>query len=1483
MATSSNRRSTTRFVNGRLDFARIPEIMNIPYLLETQKKSYKEFLQMEVLPDMRQNVGLQEAFTSIFPITNPNTPSTLEFVEYSFGKPKYDIKECMERGMTYAAPLKVKLQLRVREKDELTGEVEIRDIKEQETYMGDIPLMTPQGTFIINGAERVIVSQLHRSPGVSFSSGVHPNGKTIFSGRVIPYRGAWVEFEVDINNVMYVMVDRKRKLPATTFLRCFGVQDNEEIAEEFFEVDTLKLDDFSKGATKVEELAKSEVFDRYKGTEFIEDVLDPKAEDPKKAKVLVQKGSKVTKKAVEALRQAGVKSVHLNVAEGYEHLIGRVLGRDVVDTATGEVLGDCFERLTTTLLRRFGLARISTISLLQVNEDDPNVVLATMAKDKVRTQEDALIEFFKRMRPGNPVTQQGARRLFEETFSTEKRYDLGAVGRHKISRRFKLEEALRAAEDRLKEAVKAKAPADQLRSLEAEVASLRHSVGARTLTRADVVAVIRQLSMIAEKDLDVDDIDHLGNRRVRSVGELLQNQIRGGLADMEKTARERMNIVGPENLMPQGLVNSKPIVSAVKDFFSRSQLSQFMDQTNPLSELTHKRRLSALGPGGLSRDRAGFEVRDVHHTHYGRVCPIETPEGPNIGLISSLSTYAKINDFGFIETPYRVVDELSHVVTKKIKYMAADEEDEYIVAQANTPLDDKGQIAAEAVLARVMDDFPEVKPSAVRYMDVSPNQLVSVSAALIPFLEHDDANRALMGSNMQRQAVPLVFTDPPVVGTGIEGRAALDSGACLLAPFDGVVTRSTATEVSVKAAGSETVETQVLQKYRRSNQNTCMNQRTVVVEGQQVKRGDVLADGPAVRDGELALGANLLVAFMPFGGYNYEDAILISERVVTEDVLTSIHIEEFDLDARDTKLGKEDITRDIPNVSEEALAKLDDNGLIIIGSEVKPGDILVGKVTPRGETEQSAEDKLLRAIFGEKANDVRDASLKVPPGTYGTVVDVKVFSRKERGAKTEKEDKQRITEIERELEIERTNAESLFTGRLQELLPRVEKPIIDFETGEPVMKPGAKVNAAALDYVKRSLRTGMLPVDGKVGQELKELYQHHMRDVAAIEDTARNKVDRIKTGDELPPGVIKLCKVYVATKRKLQVGDKMAGRHGNKGVVARIMPIEEMPFLADGTPADIVLNPLGVPSRMNVGQVLETHIGWAARALGLKIATPVFDGASEMSIKALLLAAWRRTHEQMGTELVTEDGKKVDFQHVPTAKELLEHTIEIADAWQKDHDRGPDAKQRRRGKDAWPDYWDVHDEWARVCERQRLQVVNWTGQALLYDGATGDAFHTPVTVGYMYMMKLAHLVDDKMHARAIGPYSLVTQQPLGGKAQFGGQRFGEMEVWALEAYGAAYTLQELLTVKSDDVSGRTKIYESIIKGENHLQPGIPESFNVLVKELQGLGLNLELLTEDEGIGYAEGDDSMEAMMSTNLVDREIFRDSDDEFGDEGFN
>ena len=1289
--------------------------MEIPYLLETQKKSYSDFLQFRVPPDTRENKGLHEAFNSVFPVSASNNASTLEFVEYSFGKPKYSVAECIERGMTYAAPLKVKLQLIVREENPETQQIEVKDIKEQDTYMGEIPLMTEHGTFIINGAERVIVSQLHRSPGVSFSSSVHPNGKTTYKARIIPYRGAWVEFEIDIYNVMYVMIDRKRRVPATTFLRAFGYNSEEDIASEFFATEKIALDDFKKGKTKVSQLHK------YLGEEFIEPVLDPKTK-----KLLIDRGAKVTKKAIESLKASGVRLVSLTVAEGYEKILGRILAKDVVDEKTGEILGECWERVTTSLLMGCAEAGIRQIEVLKYNPEESNVILNTLEKDKVRSFEESLVEFFKKLRPGNPVSVAAGRRLMEDMFFNERRYDLGPVGRHKINSRFKLD------------------PTNQ----------------SRILTQEDIIQVMKYLVRLQKDQVEVDDIDHLGNRRVRSVGELLENQVRIGLADLEKTARERMAIVDLENLLPQNLINAKPVISSIRDFFGRSQLSQFMDQTNPLAELTHKRRLSALGPGGLSRDRAGFEVRDVHHTHYGRICPIETPEGPNIGLISSLSTYARINEFGFIETPYRKVEEST--VQEDIEYLTADIEDDYRIAQANAPVDKKGKFSSDAILCRYRGDFPRTHPSEVEYMDVSPKQLVSVSASLIPFLEHDDANRALMGSNMQRQSVPLLFPESPIVGTGMERKVALDSGVCVVATHDGEVVKVTADEIQINTDSDETISYGLI-KFKRSNQNTCLNQRPIVKTGQKVKAGEIIADGPATQQAELALGRNVLCAFMPWGGYNFEDAILISERLVHNDTYTSVHIMEFEIDARDTKMGKEEITRDIPNVGEEALSKLDEEGMIIAGSEVNPGDILVGKVTPKAETDLTSEEKLLRAIFGEKAGDVRDASLKAPPGVHGVVIDVKVFSRKERRTAKDREEKNAIIRIEKERDNRLAELWTQFDENLAEILKEHTPKIINYETGEVEYDKGMDLSPDVIAYVRHNLKTGMLPVDGPAGNEIKKLFHETMLEVNDAEEGATNRISRIKTGDELPPGVIKVVKVYIATQRKIAVGDKMAGRHGNKGVIAKILPVEDMPFLEDGTPVDIVLNPLGVPSRMNIGQILETHLGLAGKALGVKIATPVFDGASEK----------------------------------------------------------------------------------QICDLLNKASFGESGQVKLYDGLTGEPFERPVTVGYIYMMKLAHLVDDKMHARAIGPYSLVTQQPLGGKAQFGGQRFGEMEVWALEAYGAAYTLQELLTVKSDDVNGRTRIYESIVKGQNSLSPGIPESFNVLVKELQGLGLNMELLAEQE--------------------------------------
>ncbi len=1408
MAAASKKTATVP--NGRLSFSRIPEVMEMPYLLETQKQSYADFLQYDVPTDQRDERGLHEVFNSVFPISAPPPdPSTLEFVEYTFGTPKYSVKESIDRGMTFASPLKVKLQLVVRELNEETTEAEIRDIKEQEVYLGEVPLMTEQGTFIINGAERVIVSQLHRSPGVSFSTATHPNGKLTYSARIIPYRGAWVEFEIDIYGVMYVMIDRKRKIPATTFLRAFGYNNDEKLADEFFETEWVKLDDFSAGITDVELLHE------FLGVEYAETVHDDGG------KLIIERGQKVTKKSQAALKKAGVEQVQLSIGAAYDNLVGRVLAADIVDTKTGEIFAEAFDIITSSLLRRISHTTVRKVKVLTLpNPEQPGPILNTLNKDKIRTEEEAVIEFFRKMRPGNPVSVVAGRRLMDEMFFDERRYDLGAVGRYKVNKRFY------------------------------NVGTATGDLTRRLLSIEDLVYVMKHLSKLAAEEVDVDDIDHLGNRRVRCVGELLQNQIRLGLSEIEKTARERMSIVDLENMLPQNLINAKPLVTAVRDFFGRSQLSQFMDQTNPLAELTHKRRLSALGPGGLSRDRAGFEVRDVHHTHYGRICPIETPEGPNIGLISSLSTYARINNFGFIETPYRKVDK-SSVRNDNIDYLTADIEDEFTIAQANAPLDDKNKFVLNNVLCRRMSDYARVEPKEVQYMDISPKQLVSVSAALIPFLEHDDANRALMGSNMQRQAVPLLFTDSPIVGTGIERKVAMDSGVCPLARRAGVAVKVTGEEIQVRTDSGE-IDTYRLEKYKRSNQNTCMNQRPIIHEGGRVEAGQVIADGAATDQGELALGRNVLVAFMSAGGYNFEDAILLSERLVQDDVFTSIHIEEFEIDARDTKLGKEEITRDIPNVSEEALAKLDDSGHVFIGARVNPGDILVGKVTPKGETELSSEEKLLRAIFGEKAGDVRDASLKVPPGTNGIVIDIKTFSRKERGGKADRDDKARITEVETRREEEMANLWAEFDSRLVKVLDKLDKEIVNFETGKVEMRPGETPTAAAIAYVRHSLQTGMLPVDGRVGSDIKRLYQDIRSRELDIEDRAKNAVDRIKTGDELPPGVIKLVKVYVASKRKISVGDKMAGRHGNKGVVAKTMPVEDMPFLADGTPVDVVLNPLGVPSRMNVGQILETHLGWAGIEIGKQV--------KEIVNKAGAAAA----RERLLNLFTPDDSTKKSGLDSATFYEMSDRIQKMDDDQLLDY-----VSQLHRGlKLATPVFDGCKEEeiWT-LLEKAGLPD---TGQTTLFDGLTGEKFDHDVTVGIIYMLKLAHLVDDKMHARSIGPYSLVTQQPLGGKAQFGGQRFGEMEVWALEAYGSSYTLQELLTVKSDDVNGRTKIYEAIVKGQHSVTPGIPESFNVLVKELQSLGLNMELLIEED-----QSHEDIQAFSALEGVHDDSFLDSDD--------
>ncbi len=1215
----------------RIDFSRIPTIMDMPDLIEFQRKSYEAFLQKNILPDERQDQGLQSVFSSVFPIWDFNEVSSLEFVSYSLLEPKYNVRECQERGMTYSVPMKVTLRLVIREEDPETGTKKVKDIREQEVFFCDLPMMTNRGTFMINGAERVIVSQLHRSPGVTFDEDdgkFSSAGKKMYMASVIPYHGSWLEFEFDINGVLFARIDRKRKFVASTLLRSWGFSTDEDILKIFFELENCEVSE--------------------------------------------------------------------------KKLLGKTAAQDVTSSETGEVIveaGADFTPEVTGVLKKLGVKQVKAVS---TNPNDVSI-LSTLRKDNTHSTESALVEIYKKIRPGDPPTLENSRNLMENLFFNKKRYDLARVGRYKLNKKLGL-----------------KTPLDQ-----------------RIISKEDLVSVIRYLFNLCNGQGEKDDIDHLGNRRIRTAGELLENKLRLGFTRMERAVRERMSIVDMDmNPMPSQLISTKPITAAVKEFFGTSQLSQFMDQTNPLAELTHKRRLSALGPGGLNRERAGFEVRDVHHTHYGRVCPIETPEGPNIGLIASLSTYAQINEFGFVTTPLRKVE--GGKVSKKIEFLPADDADKYIIAQANSPLDENNKFSNDIIAARYKDDFPLVASQEIHYMDVSPRQLFSVATSLIPFLEHDDANRALMGSNMQRQAVPLIRTEAPLVGTGMEYKAAYDSGVLVIAKRDGIVAGVSSDEIIIFAEeGDETgsVDIYKLTKYKRSNQDTCINQRPIVKKNEKIKKGDVIADGPSTDQGELALGRNLLVAFMPWRGFNFEDAIIVSEKLVREDFFTSVHIEEFELEARDTKLGKEEITRDIPNVGDEALKDLDEEGIIRIGAEVVPGDILVGKVTPKGETELTPEEKLLRAIFGEKAGDVRDASLRVPPGVEGKVIDIKVFKRKEKDEKVKGRDAAMVKSIERETIHRNKQLEKENQTRIENLKAQLAEKVKDLNKAESL-----ELHESLNEEEKR----------------LKEVLENRFKE---IERDKNNEIEKIKRGDELSPGVIKLVKVYIAKKRKLSVGDKMAGRHGNKGVVSKIVPEEDMPYLPDGRPVDIILNPLGVPSRMNVGQILETHLGWAAHEGGYHVASPVFDGAREEEIK----------------------------------KALVE------------------------------------------------QELPESGKIKLYDGMTGESFDQEVTVGYIYILKLAHLVDDKIHARSIGPYSLITQQPLGGKAQFGGQRFGEMEVWALEAYGAAYTLQELLTVKSDDVQGRTKVYEAIVKGKNSPEPGIPESFNVLVKELQGLCLDVKLL------------------------------------------
>ena len=1331
----------------RRDFGKIPSIVEIPNLIEVQKRSYETFLQKDVPAERREEIGLQAVFKSVFPIADYNDNALLEFDSYHFGDPKYTVEECHDRGMTFAIPLKVTLRLVVYDHDKEAKTKTIREQRGQEVYLGELPLMTDKGTFIINGTERVVVSQLQRSAGVFFDDDkgkTLASGKPLYSARVIPYRGSWVEFDFDANDLLHVRVDRRRKMYATAFLRAFSfleksaanspqILSDDEILARFYDTeDVLGFED-GNAWVKPHPIAHGGTTKTDREIKVAEDVKPPRHREP-----IVAAGKALTARLVEKLIEANVERIAIRA----EALVGRRTASRIVDTESGEVLVGTNTELTSTVLTQVMGRRVAPFKLLVIDKDRIDASMyETLTRDHVKNPDEALVEIYRKLRPGDPPTVESARALFRGMFMDPRRYDLARVGRFMINKKLQIDAPL----------------------------------GNRTLRSEDIVAVIRHLLMVKLGSKPTDDIDHLGNRRVRSVGELLENQFRVGLTRMERAVKERMSISDITNLMPHDLINAKPVSAVVKEFFGSSQLSQFMDQTNPLAELTHKRRLSALGPRGLSRERAGFEVRDVHPTHYGRICPIETPEGPNIGLISSLSTYARTNEFGFIETPYRKVT--GGRVTDEIVFLTALEEELFVIAQANAEIDRTGKFMQERVSARRAGEYRMVAPEELHYMDVSPKQLVSVAAALIPFLENDDANRALMGSNMQRQAVPLLQPEAPLVGTGMEHVVARDSGSVVVAKRPGVVEYVSADRVVVRAESRSKKADPVqdlpldiynLTKYRRSNQNTCINQKPIVRKGQRVAQGDVIADGPATDQGELALGRNVLVAFMPWGGYNFEDAILVSERLVKDDRFTSIHIEEFEVQARDTKLGKEEVTRDIPNVSEEALKDLDDSGIVRIGAKVKAGDILVGKITPKGETQLTPEEKLLRAIFGEKAGDVRDTSLTVPPGIEGTVVDVKVFSRRgvdkdERAKSIEEEE---IGRLEKDYQDEIAMVEMERDQKLKNLL--VGKTSLN-ELFDPtnkttrVTKKADRIDRPDLEnFSWNELKKVKVKEDEGLAQMVKKIEELAEEQISIYDSMLEERIGRLRRGDDLPPGVIKMVKVYVAVKRKLSVGDKMAGRHGNKGVVSKILPEEDMPFLPDGTPVEIVLNPLGVPSRMNVGQILETHLGWAARALGLWVASPVFDGATEQEIKEHLKQA-----------------------NMPTS-----------------------------------------------------------GKTMLYDGRTGKPFHQEVTVGQIYILKLAHLVDDKMHARSIGPYSLVTQQPLGGKAQFGGQRFGEMEVWALEAYGAAHTLQEMLTVKSDDVEGRNRIYEAIVKGENFLEPGTPESFNVLVKELQSLALDVELVTKD---------------------------------------
>jgi DNA-directed RNA polymerase subunit beta len=1358
-------------------YGKIREVLAMPNLIEVQKSSYDLFLNSGEAATPTPGEGIMGVFQSVFPIKDFNETSILEFVSYELEAPKYDVEECQTRDMTYSAPLKVKLRLIVFDIDEDTGAKSVKDIKEQDVFMGDMPLMTPNGTFVVNGTERVIVSQMHRSPGVFFDHDKgksHSSGKLLFACRVIPYRGSWLDFEFDAKDIVFSRIDRRRKLPVTTLLYSLGM-DREGIMDAYYDTVSYKLKKNKGWVTPF-------FPERIRGTKPTFDIVDAKS-----GKVIAEAGKKVTPRAVKLLiEDAKIKDQLVP----FDDLIGRFIAKDIINEKTGEIWVEAGDELTWELdkdgqvksgtLKRLLDEGVTDFPVLDIDHVNVGPYLRnTIAADKNWNRDTALMDIYRVMRPGEPPTVDAASALFDTLFFDSERYDLSAVGRVKMNMRLDLD-----------------APDTH-----------------RTLRKEDIIECVRAIVELRDGRGDIDDIDHLGNRRVRSVGELMENQYRVGLLRMERAIKERMSSVEIDTVMPQDLINAKPAAAAVREFFGSSQLSQFMDQTNPLSEVTHKRRLSALGPGGLTRERAGFEVRDVHPTHYGRMCPIETPEGPNIGLINSLASFARVNKYGFIETPYRRVDDST--VTDDVVYMSATEEMRHTIAQANAQLDEKGKFINDLASTRKSGEYTLQPPANIDYIDVSPKQLVSVAASLIPFLENDDANRALMGSNMQRQAVPLLQASAPFVGTGIEAIVATDSGAAILAKRGGIIDQVDATRIVVRVtddleAGDPGVDIYRLRKFQRSNQNTCINQRPLVKVGERVGKGEVVADGPSTDIGELALGKNILVAFMPWNGYNYEDSILISERIARDDVFTSIHIDEFEVAARDTKLGPEEITRDIPNVGEEALRNLDEAGIVYIGAEVGPGDILVGKITPKGESPMTPEEKLLRAIFGEKASDVRDTSLRVKPGDFGTVVEVRVFNR------------HGIEKDERALQIEREEVEALARDRDDELgiLDRnIYARLGAIIMGKKAVKgpKGVKSGSIIDDELLETLSHGQwwqLALSGeKDASEIEALNAQYEAQKRALENRFQDKVEKVRRGDDLPPGVMKMVKVFVAVKRKLQPGDKMAGRHGNKGVISKVVPMEDMPFLADGTPVDFCLNPLGVPSRMNVGQILETHMGWAARGLGQSVS----EALAEFHRSGDLSPVQSAMKNAYGDDLYAEVIEKMDEDRFIEAATNVQAGVPIA------------TPVFDGAKEA-----DVNDALIRAG-------FDTSGQSVVFDGLTGEQFARPVTVGVKYLLKLHHLVDDKIHARSTGPYSLVTQQPLGGKAQFGGQRFGEMEVWALEAYGAAYTLQEMLTVKSDDVAGRTKVYESIVKGEDNFEAGVPESFNVLVKEVRGLGLNMELL------------------------------------------